>query len=360
MPQGGHPPHHSITSSARASSGSRCRLRVTSARRGEVLFEFGLKPATPLNLFRPDATNSWEIADKTASNGAKRQIMRRYFFLRRAVVLGAVATLSLLVTAPAWAQQPSTVATPATLLAPASPAAPHPATCTVAIDQVRFDFPLPRAARLLVSGLPIKIVALGSSSTYGIGASTPAASYPSRLAEELVRRFPGHKFTVLNRGVNGEDVRNMLARLDTAVIRETPDLVLWQIGTNSVLDAKALQPQASLLRDGLARLRATGADIVLIDPQYAPKVIAKRNAGDMVSLIATTAKAERVAHFRRFDLMRHWHETEHLPFKAFVSPDGLHMNDWSYACLAKALGLAIAEAAERPSETAIGPSIAPR
>jgi hypothetical protein len=92
---------------------------------------------------------------------------------------------------------------------------------TQATDQVRFDFPLPRTAWLLVTGLPIKIVALGSSSTYGAGASTSAASYPSRLAEELVRRFPGHKFTVLNRGVNGEDVGNMLARLDTAVIRES-------------------------------------------------------------------------------------------------------------------------------------------
>ena len=207
-----------------------------------------------------------------------------------------------------------------------------------------------------MSGLPIKIVALGSSSTYGVGASTSAASYPSRLAEELVRRFPGQKFTVLNRGVSGEDLSNMLARLDTAVIREKPDLVLWQLGTNSVLDGKAVQPQASLLREGLARLKATGADVVLIDPQYVPRVIAKRHADDMVSLIATTAKEERVDHFRRFDLMRHWHETEHLPFKRFVSPDGLHMNDWSYACLAKGLGLAIAEAAERPTTTAIGPT----
>src|SRR5262249_28411365 len=209
-------------------------------------------------------------------------------------------------------------------------------------------------------GLPIKVVALGSSSTRGAGASTPAACYPSRLAEELVRRLPGHKFTVLNRGVNGEDVSNMLARLDTAVIREKPDLVLWQVGTNSVLAGKAVQPQAWLLREGLTRLKATGADVVLIDPQYAPKVIAKRNADGMVSLIAATAKAEHVCHFRRFDLMRQWHETEHLPFKTFVSPDGLHMNDWSYACLAKALSLAIAEAAERPTTTAIGPSIAPR
>jgi acyl-CoA thioesterase-1 len=288
--------------------------------------------------------------------------MHRHFFLRRTVVLGAVAAASLLVVGPARAQLLGAVATRAAQPAP-SPAmspAPHSAACTVATDQVRFDFPLPRTARLLASGLPIKIVALGSSSTYGVGASTSAASYPSRLTEELVRRFPGHKFTVLNRGVSGEDVSNMLTRLDTAVIREKPDLVLWQVGTNSVLENKAVQPHATLLREGLARLRATGADVVLIDLQYAPKVIAKRNADDMVSLIATTAKTAHVCHFRRFDLMRYWHETEHLPFKTFVSPDGLHMNDWSYACLAKALGQAIAEAAERPTATAIGPSISLR
>ena len=288
--------------------------------------------------------------------------MQRHFRLRRAVVLGAVATASLLAIGPARTQLRGAVATPAAQSVPSSltPAAPHSAACTVATDQVRFDFPLPRTARLLASGLPIKIVALGSSSTRGAGASSSAASYPSRLAEELIRRFPGQKFTVLNRGVNGEDVSNMLARLDTAVIREKPDLVLWQVGTNSVLDDKAVRPHAALLREGLARLKATGADVVLIDPQYAPKVIAKRSADDMVSLIATTAKTAGVCYFRRFDLMRHWHETEHLPFKAFVSPDGLHMNDWSYACLAKALSLAITEAAERPTETATGPSIAPR
>ena len=94
---------------------------------------------------------------------------------------------------------------------------------------------------------------------------------------------------------------------------------------------------------------------MLIDPQYAPRVIAKPNVEEMVALIATAAKAEHVPLFHRFDLMRHWYEIEHLPFEAFVSPDGLHMNDWSYACLAKGLALAIAEAATRPKATAAGP-----
>ncbi len=284
--------------------------------------------------------------------------MHRHLFLRRAAVFGAVATAGLFALLPARAQTPGSIVTPAAL--PSSATAPRPPACTVAAEQVRFDRPLPRTARLLVSGEPIKIVALGSSSTFGAGASTSAASYPSRLAEELARHFPRHEITVLNRGINGDEAADMLARLDRAVIAEKPDLVLWQVGTNSVLRDKAVRPHASLLHEGLARLKATGADVVLIDPQYAPRVLSKPNIEGMVSLIATTAKAEHVSLFHRFDLMRHWYETEHLPFETFVSPDGLHMNDWSYACLAKALGMAIAEAATRPTATAIGPQIAPR
>jgi lysophospholipase L1-like esterase len=114
---------------------------------------------------------------------------------------------------------------------------------------------LPRIGRLVASGKPIKIVALGSSSTYGAGASTSATSYPSRLAEELARHFPGHEITVLNRGGNnGDDVAAMLARLDSAVIAEKPDLVLWQLGTNSLLRDEALPPHASLVREGFDHL----------------------------------------------------------------------------------------------------------
>src|SRR5262249_56580962 len=122
-------------------------------------------------------------------------------------------------------------------------------------------------------------------------------------AEAHARHYQGQEIKVLNRGVNGDEAADMLARLDRGVIAEKPDLVLWQVGTNSVLGDKAVPPHASLLHEGLARLKATGADVVLIDPQYAPRVIAKPNIDGMVSLIAATAKAEHVSRFRRFDLM---------------------------------------------------------
>ena len=278
--------------------------------------------------------------------------MYRHLLLRRAAMSGAIVALGFLALQPAYAQTLGAAPAAATNAGP-------PAACNVTLDHVRLDLPLVHTARVLASGKPLKIVALGSSSTYGAGASTSAASYPSRLADELARRFPGHEITILNRGVNGNEAADMLARLDTAVIAEKPDLVLWQVGTNSVLRDKPLQPHAPLLHEGLARMKATGADVVLIDPQYAPRVISKPMCEGMVSLIATTAKAEHVGVFHRFELMRRWRETEQLPFETFVSTDGLHMNDWSYACLAKALGVAIAEAATRPTATAIGPHPAP-
>jgi hypothetical protein len=95
-------------------------------------------------------------------------------------------------------------------------------------------------------------------------------------------------------------------------------------------------------------IRAIGADVVLIDPQYAPKVNAKPRAREMVDFISATAKQEGISLFRRFDLMKRWAEVGRMPFSAFVAADGLHLNDWSYACMAKGLGVAIAEAAQRP------------
>jgi acyl-CoA thioesterase I len=284
--------------------------------------------------------------------------MNRQIFPRRAAVALAVAAVASFAPASALAQTPpvKTVALPAPASSGSAPRVPN---CNVLAEKARFDLPLKRVARLVAAGKPVKIVALGSSSTFGAGASSPAASYPSRLAEELAWRLPGLDITVLNRGVNGDEAGEMLARLDKDVIAEKPDLVLWQAGTNSVLRDKAVLPHATQLHEGLARLKATGADVVLIDPQYAPKVIAKPNVEGMVSLIATAAKAEHVCLFQRFALMRGWHETERMPFEAFVSADGLHMNDWSYACLAKWLGAAIAEAATRPVATASAPNTTP-
>jgi acyl-CoA thioesterase-1 len=217
----------------------------------------------------------------------------------------------------------------------------------------RLEHPLLHTARRLTSGKPLVIVAIGSSSTAGAGASSPAAAYPSRLAAELKERFPGHVIKVFNRGVNGEEVPQMMARFATGVVTERPQLVLWQLGTNSVLRDHPLQPHSRELLEGIEQLKKIGADVVLIDPQYAPRVLAKAETPGMVDQIALAAKEENVDLFHRFAVMRDWYVSQHRSFSIFVSPDGLHMNDWGYACWAKLLAASIAEAANPPVAAAI-------
>ena len=220
--------------------------------------------------------------------------------------------------------------------------------CNVSVDQVRLANPLVRFAHKLMSGEPITLVAIGSSSTAGAGASSAAASYPNRLAIELNQHFPNHSFTVINRGVGGEEVGDMVKRFDSAVVSAKPDLVLWQFGTNSVIHDHKIGDHDTSIRDGLKKIRSIGADVVMIDPQFSPKVIVKAGIASTIELIATTAKEEDVDLFPRFNVMKHWSVVDHIAFETFVSPDGLHMNDWGYACMAKGLGVAIAEAAQRP------------
>jgi lysophospholipase L1-like esterase len=225
--------------------------------------------------------------------------------------------------------------------------------CTDAAHVGRLSAPLTRMRRLVSAGRAVTIMALGSSSTAGAGASAPSASYPAQLEVELRTRFPGVPITVVNRGVNGEEAADMLQRFDKAASNDKPDVVLWQLGTNSVLRGRPTTEIDQAIAEGLMRMKALGVDVVLIDPQFAPQVLGRLEAAEsMVRIIAAASTSLSVDLFPRFRVMREWHEA--IPFETFLAPDLLHMNDWGYACLAKLLGAAMAEAATRPTASASG------
>lgn len=201
----------------------------------------------------------------------------------------------------------------------------------------------------------LTILAMGSSSTQGIGASNPGATYPSRLEAELRQRFPDIEIRVINRGKGGEDAPEELVRLQRDVVTDDPDLVIWQIGTNAALRTVDPAVERDVLRRGIAVIKDSAADVVLMDLQYAPRVLAAPAAMTMEKLIAEVAERNRVGLFRRFDIMRHWLSAAPDAAASAVAPDGLHMNDRSYACLAAGLADAIArnwqnyEAARSPA-----------
>jgi lysophospholipase L1-like esterase len=198
---------------------------------------------------------------------------------------------------------------------------------------------LPHVAKKLASGQPVVIVAFGSSSTAGYGSSAPEYTYPNRLAAQLRRQYPTADISVINAGRGGEDAPEMTNRLQTSVIDAHPDLVIWQVGTNAVLRNLDPAETATLVEDGVARIQAAGADLVLVDPQYSPRVTEHgKSASQMVRLLGKVAELRHVGIFPRFEVMREWHEKQALPIDSFVIADGLHMNDWGYACFAQLLG----------------------
>ncbi len=216
---------------------------------------------------------------------------------------------------------------------------------------VTLDYPLPHLSEALQGKGPVRIVAMGSSSTAGRGDVVP---YPHRL-EMYLRvpykdRFPDLRIDVLNRGRGGEEAIEELKRFDADIFAERPSLVIWQVGTNAVFHKESydLDKVAAAIAEGLARLGREPIDVVLIDPQYVTAMLLDDKAelsARMVSLISAAAKNAGVSVFRRWALMRHWHVHNNVAFEQLLDPtdqpDRLHQSDWSTLRISQALCEAI-------------------
>ena len=165
---------------------------------------------------------------------------------------------------------------------------------------------------------------------------------------------------VVNRGKGGDEAPGERGRLQTDVIDENPSLVIWQVGTNAVWKAYDLDAVAKAIDGGLKMLLGSRLqmDVVLMDLQYAPAILSDNRieaAERMVAMIAEAAAANPPVNlFRRFDLMRRWHEAERSSFDRMIDSsdsDRLHQSDWSAQRIGLALCEVIVDAATRPASS---------
>ncbi len=218
----------------------------------------------------------------------------------------------------------------------------------VALEQLTPE-PLHTEVRL-AQGAPVTVVAIGSSSTEGIGASSPASSYPARLQALLRRHCPTCTIDVINKGVGGETVDQTLARFNRDVLSYQPNLVIWQVGSNDILHDEDIDAYLGAVIRGVERLRAAGIEVVLMDMQFAPSLLVHPQVTAMESRLAEVAQAHRVALFHRFDIMEHWIVGGRFRFASMLSRDALHMTDASYDCLARLLSGALLHRVEHEAQ----------
>lgn len=205
--------------------------------------------------------------------------------------------------------------------------------CAVPASLLRSPYSLSHVAARLRAGEPIKIVTLGSSSTEGVGASSPAANYPNRMLAELRLLWPKTPITVLNKGVSGEQAHQMMARFERDVIQEKPDLLIWQTGTNSALQRGDLERFIADVDRGIDQARDAGIDVLLMTPQYSSRFEAVFNKQAYLHNLATIGAVNRVPVFRRYEVMKHWVKSGQMTPAGMIDADGLHLTDQSYYCL---------------------------
>jgi lysophospholipase L1-like esterase len=232
-------------------------------------------------------------------------------------------------------------------LAVITAAAAEPACPDVAVPALR----LPATSAAVARNAPVVIVAFGSSSTEGEGASAPTRTYPALLGEHLRTAWPGVTVSVLNRGKGGETTADMLERLNRDVIDSQPTLVIWQNGGHAAL--RDLDPDdfGTLTRRGIGAIQGVGADLVLMDNQVAPRIERAPRHAVYGEILAREAATSGASLFSRTALMRAWALVEPVGAEpggsAMIGPDGLHHTDRGYACLAAAVGRAIVAAVPR-------------
>jgi acyl-CoA thioesterase I len=230
-----------------------------------------------------------------------------------------------------------------TAVAPKPKAPKFVTSCDVPRELVRFAAGLPAVSRSLAQGRPIEIIALGSSSTAGSGASSPQASYPARLEAELRRRFPGRDIEVQNFGTGGSLARDMLERIEGTILDLEPTLVIWQTGVNDATQDVGIEVFRGILERGIKLLKTAGIDVILVDQQFYPRSERVSGYREYLRAMRLAAESNGVGHFQRYAIMKHMVRSgQHSP-EQLLAPDNFHLNDLSYGCLADLMAEGIEE-----------------
>jgi acyl-CoA thioesterase I len=216
---------------------------------------------------------------------------------------------------------------------------PLSAACDVPANDIAVPAPLPNVATLLQKSRTIHILAIGSSSTYGIGASSGVKSYPAQLGNILEKALKDVDVEIVNRGVAGEVAETTADRIHSEVALSRPDLVLWQLGTNDAISRVAPEDFERTVRSTIEWLKADGIDVVLVGLQYSARLAKDSSYFAIREVLLKVATDENILYVRRYDAMQFIAKTR--ANLQFMSSDNFHLNDLGYQCMAEHVARAV-------------------
>ena len=234
---------------------------------------------------------------------------------------------------PAFCQSTAPAAAGPAMSSVLSPACEAPAT------DIAEPGPLPAVTAKLEHKQPVRILAIGSSSTYGIGASTRSHTYPSQLEGLLRVALKDVDVQVVNRGVSGEVARNTALRIRSEVALNSFDLVLWQLGTNDALTRVSPDDFTDTVDDTIDWLRDNGVDVVLVGLQYTAKLARDDNYVAIRQALQKIVVDKKVPFVRRYEAMQFIARAR--ANQQMMAGDDFHLNDLGYRCMAEHVANAV-------------------
>ncbi len=100
--------------------------------------------------------------------------------------------------------------------------------------------------------------------------------YVKILADKLRPIYPDMDIELINKGVSGDEVSDLLARVDTDVIAQKPDAVVMMIGINNTIHKFKNGKELDLvqfekdLTELLTRLKNAGIVVIFLEPFLLP------------------------------------------------------------------------------------------
>ncbi len=232
----------------------------------------------------------------------------------------------------------------ASVFASDAPESARPAWCPSAAAErgQTNDIQYRKIAEKLQQRQPIRLVAIGSSSTEGSDLADRQQAYPVQMERRLNALFGAGTFVVMNKGRGGEAMPETIARFGSDVEQQHPDLVIWQLGVNDVVRQQDIAISARNVDAGLRKLDLIGAPVILMDMQLAPKVLQSTALQPMRALLADAVTRRDAMLWSRFDLMRGIVDKGDASMAELIKADELHMTVPMHACTGMVLAEVIA------------------
>lgn len=259
--------------------------------------------------------------------------------------LAMAGTCALAQEGPAWPQSDPTAIIEREPIAPDWPKIPPELSlmssqCSVPQGELATLVPgLNRTVEKLGTTKQLRILAIGSSSTWGVGASSLKRNYPSRLEAILANVWKGVELEIINRGVGGEVAAQTAWRLLDEIHLVQPDLILWQVGTNDALRNVPLEEFEKTMRTTIAEVRKHNIDLVLVGLQYTPKYARHEHYLHVRKLLDEIASSEKLLYVRRYRAMEFIAHTK--ANLSMMASDNFHLNDLGYQCMAEHVAQAV-------------------